>query len=491
MPMPQTPPLSSAPVTPSANAPDDKSLRILLWLVAIGFFMQTLDATIVNTTLPAMARSFGESPLRMQSVVVAYSLTMAMLIPASGWVADRFGTRRVYVAAISLFVLGSVLCALSHNLNQLVGARVVQGMGGALLLPVGRLAVLRAFPRERFLQAMSFIAIPGLVGPLIGPTLGGWLVQVATWHWVFLINIPVGLIGGIATLFYMQDNPRPHIPRFDLVGYLFLAFGMVAVSLAVDGLSGLGLKQASVLVLLVFGLASLAAYWLHAARRPDPLFSPQLFSIPTLSIGLIGNLFSRLGSSCMPFLVPLLLQVSLDYTPLQAGLMMVPVAVASMATKRFTTPLILRYGYRQVLVTNTVLVGLTMASFALITPGQPLWLHIIQLACFGAVNSMQFTAMNTVTLRDLDSGMASSGNSLLSMVQMLAMSMGVAAAGAVLAGFTDFFGTGGDVQTLHSFQATFAAMGLITLASAAIFWQLSPEVRAVKKAEASEVSGQG
>ncbi len=471
---------------------EEKSLRVLLWLVAIGFFMQTLDATIVNTTLPAMARSFGESPLRMQSVVVAYSLTMAMLIPASGWIADRFGTRRVYVGAISLFVIGSIACALSGNLMQLVAARVVQGMGGALLLPVGRLAVLRAFPRERFLQAMSFIAIPGLIGPLIGPTLGGWLVEVATWHWVFLINIPVGLLGAVATVFYMQDNPRLQVPRFDLPGYLFLAFGMVAVSLAVDGLSGLGLKQASVLVLLVFGMASLTAYWLHAARRPDPLFSPKLFSIPTLSIGLLGNLFSRLGSSCMPFLVPLLLQVSLDYSPLQAGMMMVPVAVASMLVKT-----------RHHAADHTLRLppgagrptprwwACTMASFALVTPAQPLWLHIVQLACFGAVNSMQFTAMNTVTLRDLDSSMASSGNSLLSMVQMLAMSMGVAAAGAVLAGFTGFFGAGEAVQTLHSFQATFAAMGLITLASAGIFWQLSPEVRVVKKAEATEASGQG
>ena len=466
---------------------EQKSLRMMLWLVAIGFFMQTLDATIVNTTLPAMARSFDESPLRMQSVVVAYSLTMAMLIPASGWLADRFGTRRVYVGAISLFVLGSVACALSQNLSQLVAARVLQGLGGALLLPVGRLAVLRAFPRERFLQAMSFIAIPGLVGPLIGPTLGGWLTEVASWHWVFLINIPVGLVGCIATLLYMPDNPQPVQTRFDLTGYLYLAFGMVAVSLAVDGLSGLGLRQAGVLILLVFGLASLSAYWLHAAKRPDPLFSPRLFSIPSLSIGLLGNLFSRLGSSCMPFLVPLLLQVSLDYSPLQAGLMMVPVAMASMLTKRVTTPLITRFGYRQVLVTNTALVGLTMASFALITPSQPLWLHIVQLALFGAVNSLQFTAMNAVTLRDLDTHTASSGNSLLSMVQMLAMSMGVAAAGAVLAAFTGFFGNAEALQTLHSFQATFACMGLITLASASIFWQLSPAVDRTKKAGLADV----
>jgi EmrB/QacA subfamily drug resistance transporter len=470
---------------------EDKSLRILLWLVAIGFFMQTLDATIVNTTLPTMARNFGESPLRMQSVVVAYSLTMAMLIPASGWIADRFGTRRVYVASITLFVIGSIACAMSQTLTQLVMARVVQGLGGAFLLPVGRLAVLRAFPRERFLQAMSFIAIPGLVGPLVGPTLGGWLVEVANWRWVFLINIPVGLVGGIATLFYMQDNPRLIMQRFDIAGYLYLAFGMVAVSLAVDGVSSLGLKQAGVLVLLVFGMASLAAYWIHAAKKPDPIFSPRLFSIPTLSIGLLGNLFARLGSSCMPFLVPLLLQVSLNYSPLRAGLMMVPVALASMFVKRIATPLITRYGYRTVLLVNTMLVGIAMASFAFVSPEHPVWVLVVQLAAFGAVNSMQFTAMNTVALRDLDTSMASSGNSLLSMVQMLAMSMGVAAAGAVLAGFTGYFGSGGALQTLHSFQATFVCMGLITLASSGIFWQLSPAVRVVKKADATEASGQG
>ena len=455
----------------------EQSLKVLLWLVAIGFFMQTLDATIVNTALPAMARSLGESPLRMQSVVVAYSLAMAMLIPASGWMADRFGARRVYLAAIGLFAVGSVCCALAHQLSQLVAARVVQGLGGALLLPVGRLVVLRTFPREKFLQAMSFVAIPGLIGPLIGPTLGGWLVEAASWHWIFLINVPVGLVGWLATLRYMPGEPAAKIPRFDLAGYLMLAFGMVSLSLALDGLAGLGLRQASVLVLMIFGLAALVAYWLHAARRPDPLFSPRLFAVATLRIGLLGNLFSRLGSSCMPFLVPLLLQVTMGYSPLHAGLMMLPVAVAGMSMKRFTTPLITRFGYRRVLVANTLLVGLAMASFAMATPAPPLWVHVVQLAAFGAVNSLQFTAMNTVTLKDLEHGMASSGNSLLSMVQMVAMGMGVAAAGAVLAAFTDFYQAAPADQTLHAFQSTFACMGLITVASAAIFWQLSPEDR--------------
>ncbi len=467
----------------------EPSQKVLLWLVAVGFFMQTLDATIVNTALPAMAQSLGESPLRMQSVVVAYSLAMAMLIPASGWVADRFGARRVYFLAIVFFVAGSVFCALSHSLTQLVAARVLQGLGGALLLPVGRLVVLRTFPREKFLQAMSFVAIPGLIGPLIGPTLGGWLVEVASWHWIFLINVPVGLVGCAATMRYMPGVAAPTVARFDLAGYLMLAFGMVALSLALDGLASLGLRQASVLVLMIFGLASLVAYWLHAARRPDPLFSTRLFSVDTLRIGLLGNLFARLGSSCMPFLIPLLLQVTMGYSPLQAGMMMLPVAVAGMSMKRFTTTLITRFGYRQVLVGNTLLVGVTMASFGLAAPSQSLWVHVVQLAVFGAVNSLQFTAMNTVTLKDLGHDMASSGNSLLSMVQMVAMGMGVAAAGAVLAAFTDFFQPPGSAQTLQAFQATFACMGLITVASAGIFWQLSPQDRSGTQAGASVDAG--
>ncbi|MGC4008423.1 MAG: multidrug transporter subunit MdtD [Pseudomonas sp.] len=465
----------------------------LLWLVAIGFFMQTLDATIINTALPAMAAGLGESPLRMQSVVVAYSLTMAMLIPASGWLADRFGTRRVFMAAIALFSLGSLLCALSHTLPTLVGARVLQGLGGALLLPVGRLAVLRTFPRAEFLQAMAFVAIPGLIGPLLGPTLGGWMVQYASWHWIFLINLPVGLAGLAAARLFMPDVQARRPPRFDLWGYSLLAFAMVAILLGIDGSAEMGLHQGATLVLLVFGFAALVVYWLHAARHPAPLFSAELFTVRTLSVGLLGNLFCRLGSGAMPFLIPLSLQLSLGYAPIHAGLMMLPTALAGMAMKRVATPLILRFGYRNVLVANTALIGLLMASFALAAPGEPLVLRIAQLAVFGAFNSLQFTAMNTITLKDLDAAGASSGNSLLSMVQMLAMSLGVAAAGTVLAGFTSAFGEGAVVDaatTLHAFQATFITVGLITLASAAIFWQLPPEARAPQPAQ-PEVSGQG
>jgi EmrB/QacA subfamily drug resistance transporter len=471
---------------PLVSAREQRELNALLWLVACGFFMQTLDGTIVNTALPTMAHSLNASPLRMQSVVVAYSLTMAMLIPASGWVADKFGLRRVYLGAIVLFVLGSVACAAASSLDMLVAARVLQGMGGALLLPVGRLSVLRAFPRSHFLPAMSFVAIPGLIGPLIGPTLGGWLVEMVSWHWIFLINLPVGVAGALATLRYMRGAPAAQLARFDLTGYLLLAFGMACLSLALDGLSGLGLHQAGVLVLLVFGLASLASYWLHAARSDNPLYATTLFANPTLSIGLLGNLFSRLGSSCMPLLIPLMLQVAMGYSPSQAGMMLLPVAIAGMGVKKLVTALITRHGYKRVLVANTSLLGLLMASFALARPEHPWWLQAMQLAFFGAVNSLQFTAMNTLTLKDLEPAHASSGNGLLSMTQMLAMGMGVAAGGGVLAAFTGLFGSGTPGQTLASLHATFACMGLITLASAGIFWQLKPSESAVPKEEVAE-----
>jgi EmrB/QacA subfamily drug resistance transporter len=447
-----------------------RSNSVLLWLVALGFFMQTLDATIVNTALPAMALALGESPLRMQSVIVAYSLTMALVIPASGWVADRFGTRRVYLTAIALFVLGSLLCAIASSLNQLVLARVVQGCGGALLLPVGRLAVLRAFPREQFLKAMSFVTLPGLVGPLIGPTLGGWMVEYASWHWIFLVNVPVGILGLLATLRHMRDAAPIINRRFDGLGYALLAFAMVAVSLALEGHSLLGVLGAA--ALLLAGAASLLVYWWHARRRPEPLFAPALFQVRSLRIGLLGNLFSRLGGSCIPFLIPLVLQVCLGFSPMEAGMMMLPTVLASMTVKRVASVLIERWGYRRTLIANTVLLAMMIASFALVAPDQPQWLRILQLLVFGATNSMQFTAMNTVTLKDLEASHASSGTSLLSMVQMLAMGLGVGIAGAVLAGFHGLWGQARPEAVLHAFQATFVCMGVLTLCSAAIFARL-------------------
>jgi EmrB/QacA subfamily drug resistance transporter len=449
----------------------------MLWLVATAAFMQMLDTTIVNTALPSMAASLGESPLRMQAVVASYALAVAMLIPASGWLADRFGTRRVFIAAVVLFSVGSLACALSRGVTQLVASRVLQGIGGSMLLPVGRLVVMRVIPREDFLAAMSFVTIPGLIGPLIGPTMGGWLVQVASWHWIFLINLPLGVAGGIAALRVMPDL-RQAVGRFDALGYALFAYAMVAVSLALDALSTEQPRQAAVVILIVSGLASLAAYWLHAARAERPLFSLALFKVDTFRVGILGNLFSRVGSGSMPYLIPLVMQVALGYSALHAGMMMIPAALAGMFSKRVVVPLVHRFGYRRVLVGNTLLVGATMASFALLRPGLPVWLHAVQFAAFGAVNSLQFTAMNTLTLRDLDGEFASSGNGLLSMLMMLTVSLGVAVAGGLLGAFGGVAAAvPSQIDTLTAFRWTFVCVGVVTVTSAAIFAQLEPTHR--------------
>lgn len=471
--------MSSASST--AAAPGNKSLNVLLWLVATGFFMQALDATIVNTALPSMAASLGESPLSMHSVVVAYSLTMALMIPISGWLADRFGTRRVFFSALLVFALASFLCANSTSLAQLVGARVLQGAGGAMLLPVGRLAILRTFPAERYLPALSLVAIPGLIGPLIGPTLGGWLVHIASWHWIFLINVPVGAVGCVVCFFAMPDARNPDAGPFDIKGYLLLIAGLLGLSLALDGLSDLGMQHVVVLMLLVLSMACLAAYGLYAANTARPLFPLDLFKIHTFSVGLLGNLFARIGSGAMPYLIPLLLQICLGYDAFHAGLMMLPAAAAGMGSKRLITFLILRYGYRKILLVNTVMVGLAMASFAFMSDTEPLWLMIVQLALFGGFNSMQFTAMNTLTLKDLGMHGASSGNSLFSLVQMLSMSLGVTVAATMLTTFAKFTHETQPTHALSSFHATFLCVGLITAASAGIFAQLSGDTRAGKK----------
>ncbi|MES2258073.1 MAG: DHA2 family efflux MFS transporter permease subunit [Pseudomonadota bacterium] len=431
-------------------------------------FMQTLDGTIVITALPAMARSLHADPLRMHAVISAYLLAMALLIPASGWLAERYGARHIYLGALAAFTGGSLLCAAADSVPLLVAARVVQGMGGALLLPVGRLAVLRAVPRAQLLQAMSFIAIPALVGPLLGPTLGGWLVETVSWHWIFLINVPIGAACALATLALMPRTPGRRRLPFDFAGYLMLGGAMAALAIAMELLSERRPPVASLLVWAATGAAALACYARHAARSRHPLFSPALLAQRSMSVALGGNLLCRLGSACMPVLAPLLMQLCMGYTPSQAGLMMLPVALAGIAVKRIAAPLIGRAGYRRVLLTNTALLGLTMGSVALLRPGQPWWLHALPLACFGAVNSLQLTAMNTLALKDLTRRQASSGTSLLSMVQMLAMGLGVACAGALLAGAARVFGD----ATLNAFRGTFVAMGLLTLMSSAVFLRL-------------------
>lgn len=465
---------SSAPLSASGS-------RILPWLVAVAFFMQMLDGTILNIALPDMARDLGVPPLRMQAAVIVYLLTAALLIPASGWLADRFGTRRVFLFAISLFSAGSLLSALSTSLSMLVVARMVQGVGGALMVPVGRLAVIRAYPRDQLVQVLSFITIPGLLGPLVGPVAGGFLVQYASWHWIFLINIPVGVVGALLAFRHFPDLKNANTAPFDGMGFVLFGLSTMLLSAALEGFGELHLPKVESTLLAVAGLMLMALYWLRSAHQPNPLFSLQLFATRSFTVGIFGNLFSRLGSGAMPFLIPLFLQIALGLDPVTAGLFMMPTALAGIIAKEGINSLIKRFGFRNVLAVNTSAVGLSIMAFALITPQTPHVLLLGLLAIFGSFNSMQFTAMNSLTLIDLPDNEAGSGNSLLSLVMQLAASTGVAMAAALYNGFTGSHpGAHQSPELLLGFHQTFLVTGALVIATALIFAQ-APKITNARK----------
>ena len=457
------------------NQQADASLRILPWIVGIAFFMQMLDASILNTAIPSIAKDLGTSPLRMHAVVIAYILTVATLIPASGWLADRFGTRRVFLASIIIFTLGSLACALSFTLEMLVAARVLQGVGGALLVPVGRLAVLRAFPRDQLVKVLSFVTIPGLMGPLMGPVLGGVIAHYVSWHWIFLINIPVGLLGIILTLRCMPALKPPLDSKdapgsFDGFGFLLFGIFMVGTTLSVESMGENSQPLDLRLVMLGAGLLSLGLYAFHAFKTASPLFSPKLFKTRNFTVGILGNLFSRLGGGAMPFLTPLLLQVGLGYSPVKAGLTMLPITAGAMIGKSLVNGLIRTLGYRWFLTLNTLFVSLMLASYAIIDENLPYPVILGLFVIAGVANSLQFTGMNTVTLIDLPDDQAAGGNSMLSAVMQLAMGFGVACGSAVLDLFTGpdpVQGTG----LLPAFHNTFLVLAALSAVSSLIFFQ--------------------
>jgi len=452
-------------------APPKPPTPVLRWVVAVAFFMQMLDSTILNTALPAMAKDLLVSPLRMQSAVIAYMLTTALLIPASGWLAERFGTRRVFFMALSLFTLGSFFCAVSPSLDRLVLSRVLQGLGGALMMPVGRLAIIKAYPRRELVRVLSFITIPGLIGPLIGPAAGGFLVQFASWHWIFLINLPVGLLGLWLAFRHLPDFVSPERERLDGLGFLLFGSSMVLITFSMEGLGELRLPKTLVTLLGATGLLLQVVYWLRSVSAPHPLFHPRIFLVRSFAVGILGNLFSRLGVGGLPFLLSLFLQMGLGYSPSKAGLVMIPSAVAGIIGKSVITRLIQALGFRRFLVINTVIVGAFIAGFASVRLQTPMIFLLVYLGLFGVFNSMQFTAMNSVALIDLNNEQAGSGNSLLSVTMQIALTCGVALAAALLSGFSGAMG-GAAGLPLGVFRATFLCVGAFTAATSLVFAQV-------------------
>ena len=454
------------------DLPDN--VRWQLWIVAFGFFMQALDTTIVNTALPSMAESLGASPLHMHMVIVAYVLTVAVMLPASGWLADRVGVRNIFFTAIVLFTLGSLFCASASTLNQLVAARVVQGIGGAMMVPVGRLTVMKIVPRAQYMAAMTFVTLPGQVGPLLGPALGGLLVEYATWHWIFLINLPVGIAGAIATL-WLMPNYTMQTRRFDLSGFALLALGMAALTLTLDGYKSLGLTPLTLAALAIGGVLALLGYLWHARGNPNALFSLRLFANRRFSLALFGSLCGRIGSGMLPFMTPVFLQIGLGFSPFHAGLMMIPMVLGSMGMKRIVVQVVNRFGYRHVLVISTLGLALVSLLFMGVALMGWFWLLPVVLVAQGMINSVRFSAMNTLTLKDLSDEMASSGNSLLSMVMQLSMSIGVTVAGLLLGMFGHQHIQTASDDVHHIFFYTYICMALIIALPALIFARVAKE----------------
>jgi EmrB/QacA subfamily drug resistance transporter len=465
--------------------------RVVPLIVAVALFMENMDSTVIATSLPAIARAIGTNPLALKLAVTSYLLSLAICIPASGWTADRFGARNVFRIAIGVFILGSIGCAASHSLPEFVIARIVQGMGGAMMTPVGRLIMVRSIDKRLLLNAMSLVTVPALIGPICGPPLGGFITTYASWHWIFLINVPIGLIGiAMASRFIANVRVEHHHP-FDFVGFILsgLGIGGLAFGLSVMGLEFL---PASVVgALLGVGAVSSVAYVIHAKRTPAPILDLNLLKLPTFRASIVGGFLFRLGVGALPFLLPLLLQIGFDLSPFQSGLITFTSALGSMFMKAAVASVLKRFGYRNVLLYNSLISSVFVAACATFVPGMPFWAMIAILLSGGFFRSLQFTSINTIAYAEIDPPLLSRATALTAAAQQLSLSTGVAV-GALVVELT--------FQLKHSatmgaadFPPAFLAIGVLAATAALVFVRLSPnagEELSGRKAAQAELADQ-
>ena len=443
--------------------------RILPVILATAIFMLMLDSTILNTSLPAIAADLEESPLNMQNAIISYVLTVALLMPISGFMADRFGTKKIFIGALAVFAFGSLFCSLSQNLTQLVVSRVIQGVGGSMMTPVGRLTLIKSFPKSELVQAMNFAIIPALIGPILGPLVGGYLVDYASWHWIFLINLPIALLGIILSLIYLPDFRQKSV-GFDLKGFLIFAAATFILSITLE-LLGNSIQTTPLLLGLFMGFLLLFFYFRHARKEDEPIFPLDLFQVRTFRVGILGNLATRLGISSVPLLLPLMIQIAYQESAVVSGWIVAPMALTAMLGKSVVIRILNRLGYRTTLMMNTFIIGLLICSFAIPGLEKSIYWHLPLIAILGFFNSIQFTSMNSIAIADLRPYQTSSGNSLLSVNQQLAIGFGVAFGLIVLKIFKG--DAGGSQADIHlAFRFTFLIIGSLTMVSSLVFRRL-------------------
>jgi EmrB/QacA subfamily drug resistance transporter len=446
--------------------------RLLPWLVAVGFFMESLDTTILNTAVPAIALALKVPPLSMKAVLATYTLSLAVFIPISGWMANRFGTRRVYASAIGIFTLGSFLCGISTDIHWLVACRVLQGCGGAMMLPVGRLIMVRSFAKSELIGAMSFVAMPGLIGPMLGPLLGGLIIGYFHWSVIFFVNIPIGLCGLVLAYRHLPNYREKRNYPLDIVGMVLFGSGISLLSYVLEVFGETNLSGREMLGLLAMSAALLGAYGLNTARTPHPLLRLSLVRIRSFRVAVTGNLFTRLGIGGIPFLLPLLYQVGLGYSPIQSGLLILPQALAAMSLKLTMPPILKRFGFRRVLIANTVLLGLMIFLFSTIDAGTPVWTIVLMAFTYGFLTSLQYTSMNSLAYADVNDREASAASTIASTVQQMAVSFGVAAASFAANLFIPDRLHANAPQMIHGIHLALWGLGALTIVSTIVFNEL-------------------
>ncbi len=460
-------------VTSPSPAVSPQARRILPFIVGCALFMQMLDSTVVTTALPAMAVALDSDPVSLNIAITSYLLSLAVFVPISGWAADRFGARKVFMIAIGLFTVSSLTCALSSTLLHLVLSRIAQGIGGAMMVPVGRIILLRTIPKHDLLRAMAFLSMPALLGPLIGPPLGGFLVTYASWHWIFLINLPIGLFGIWMVRRYVVELPHDGLPHpLDFIGFLLSALCMACL---MGGFETLGTSEASLSLtagLIGTGLTTGALYYFHSRRCPHPILDLSLLRIPTFRASMLAGNLCRFTIGSSPFLMAILLQVSFGLSALSAGMITFAGAIGSMAMKFVAPPILRRWGYRQVLTVNGILTAGCTVLCIVFTAYTPVWVISGVLLMGGFFRSLQFTAVNTLTFADVSHAGMSRASSFAAMGQQLGVSLGVGVAACTL----NISMNWRHANTISSADVTagFIVIGVLCALASLLFWRMAP-----------------
>jgi EmrB/QacA subfamily drug resistance transporter len=460
----------TAATSPKPPVPSGDYDRIVPLIVATALFMENMDSTVIATSLPAIARALGTDPLALKLAVTSYLLSLAICIPASGWTADRFGARNVFRTAIGIFVIGSIGCAASHSLEQFVFARIVQGMGGAMMTPVGRLIMVRSIDKKLLINAMSLVTMPALIGPICGPPLGGFITTYASWHWIFLINVPIGLVGMVLASRYIANVRVEHHDPFDFIGFILSGFAIAGLAF---GLSALGLEflpASAVAAMLCIGTVSAVAYVFHARRAPAPILDLSLLKLPTFRASIVGGFLFRLGIGALPFLLPLLLQIGFNLSPFHSGLITFTTALGSMFMKAAVASVLSRFGYRNVLLYNALVSSAFLAACATFVPGIPFAVMIAILLSGGFFRSLQFTSINTIAYAEIEPAKMSRATAMVAAAQQLSLSTGVAVGALAVEIMIRLKGTG--MITAGDFPPAFLVVSLLSVSAALIFYRL-------------------